>query len=190
VYLRHATRRKDGKTHTYGRLVRSVRRSCAVLPSCCSTSRTPSSAVDCAARAHPISGFASLVRLAQAADRSRENPRISGALQEPRQGMLSECCWRRECAALRRTRGARSRSGVEIPGARNTRPQKHAHSAVRQIRATGAGARGAGPSGSAAIGPERLAPAPARRRGIKVGGRDHPLPAARSLSGPAEPAGL
>jgi hypothetical protein len=25
MYLRHATRRKDGKTHTYWRLVRSVR---------------------------------------------------------------------------------------------------------------------------------------------------------------------
>jgi len=26
VYLRHSTKRKDGKTHTYWRLVRSVRR--------------------------------------------------------------------------------------------------------------------------------------------------------------------
>jgi len=26
MYLRHSTRRKDGKTHTYWRLVRSVRR--------------------------------------------------------------------------------------------------------------------------------------------------------------------
>jgi hypothetical protein len=31
MYLRHSTRRKDGRTHTYWRLVRSVRRSGKVI---------------------------------------------------------------------------------------------------------------------------------------------------------------
>jgi len=45
-----------------------------------STSRTRPIGVGCVALAHRISGFASLVRLAHAAYRTREAPRISGAL--------------------------------------------------------------------------------------------------------------